>query len=160
MDFKVVARVAGSASQGSTATESDLVKGEFSIRFITPEKVASCKDQHFFFTDLTYDEEDRVVDDLTMPTGGAESAAYKIKGKKLEISHPECDISIAAQVKNPWTGEWIDLLNDDNFEVDLDKDSPYVKVKGDQEWYLNAFRYYSDASEEDESFSMRIRFLA
>jgi hypothetical protein len=56
IDFKVIAKVAGSTKAGVSTSESDLVTGQFSIKFVATELAATCEDLLFFWTDLTYDE--------------------------------------------------------------------------------------------------------
>lgn len=61
LDYKVLARVPGSETQGVSADEADLVAGAFSVTFLTADAVEACNDHHFFFTDLTVDGGDRII---------------------------------------------------------------------------------------------------
>jgi hypothetical protein len=123
IDFKVIAKVAGSTIAGVGANESDLVTGQFSIKFVATELAATCEDHYFFWTDLTYDDADRMINTLVIPEYGTSDPVTPsvIKGFRLEYE-TECPLVITAEVK-VWGWEWQEIVNDDNFAVSLDKDN-------------------------------------
>jgi hypothetical protein len=73
IDYKIGAFVVGSTGEGAGALIENLVTADITFTMIDMATVADCAENKLTVTDLTIDEEYRIIEDIALATSGGKS---------------------------------------------------------------------------------------
>jgi hypothetical protein len=136
ISFKIGAFVAGSTDQGAGATVDDLETVEIKFTLIETDTQTNCMENVLTVTDLTLDQDQRVIEPITLSTGGTKSD-YVIKGNKVRSSKgDDCPTTTIVEFYDYSTGKYVEQRQSEYIGIEV-VNKLEITVKYDQAWLIN-----------------------